>query len=249
LYEQGITSIKDIPDDIPLSKQQQIQRECVMTGNVHVEKEEIRQFLNRLKYPLYYLDFETVGPGIPIYDGTRPYQDLPFQFSLHLVENDGSEPVHHSFLADGKEDPRPQILRELEGLLGSKGSIIAYNAGFEEGVLEGLVEAFPEHTNWLDDILARMVDLLFPFSKFHYYSASQKDTASLKKVLPAVTGRGYEEMNIGAGMDASIAYTSIIYGNVVEGEIARIRADLVKYCRLDTEGMIWIVDELRKPSD
>ena len=249
LWEQGILSIKDIPDDIPLSRQQQIQKECVMTGNVHVEKEEIRQFLNKLEYPLYYLDFETVGPAIPVYDGTRPYQDMPFQFSLHVVETDGSEPVHHSFLAEGIEDPRPQILRELQRLLGSEGSIIAYNSGFEEGVLNELVEAFPEYMSWLGGILTRVVDLLFPFTNFHYYSASQKDTASLKKVLPAVTGRGYEEMGIGAGMDASIAYGRIMYGNATEDEIAKVRADLLKYCKLDTEGMIWVVDKLKELSD
>jgi hypothetical protein len=248
LYEQGILSIKDIPGHIPLSRQQQIQKECVMTGSIHVEKEEIRQFLNKLKYPLYYLDFETIGPAIPIYDGTRPYQDIPFQFSLHVVENDASEPVHHSFLADAKEDPRPQILRELQRLLGSEGSIIAYNASFEEGVLKGLVEAFSEYMNWLEGILTRIVDLLSPFTNFHYYNASQKDTASLKKVLPAVTGKGYEEMGIGAGMDASIAYERIMYGNATEKEIARVRADLLKYCKLDTEGMIWIMDELRRLS-
>jgi hypothetical protein len=245
LYEQGFISIEDIPDYIPLSRQQQIQKECVMTGNVHVEKEEIRRFLSNLKYPLYYLDFETFGPAIPMYDGTRPYQDIPFQFSLHVVENGTSEPVHHSFLAEGREDPRPQILHELQRLLGSEGSIIAYNAGFEEGVLKELVEAFPEYNHWLEGILTRMVDLLFPFTNFHYYNASQKDTASLKKVLPAVTGKGYEEMGIGAGMDASIAYARITYGNATEDEIARVRADLLKYCKLDTEGMIWIADKLR----
>lgn len=249
LYEQGISSIKDIPDHIPLSREQEIQKECVMTGNVHVEKEEIRQFLNKLKYPLYYLDFETFGPAIPIFDGTRPYQDIPFQFSLHVVENDASEPVHHSFLAERREDPRPQILHELRRLLGSEGSIIAYNAGFEEGVLRELVEAFPEYTDWLECILTRMVDLLFPFTKFHYYNASQKDTASLKKVLPAITGKGYKEMGIGAGMDASIAYGRVTYGNATEGEIAKVRADLVEYCKLDTEGMIWVVDELSKLTD
>jgi hypothetical protein len=249
LYEQGILSIKDIPDDIPLSRQQKIQKECVVTGNVHVEKEEIRQFLNKLEYPLYYLDFETLGPAIPVYDGTRPYQDMPFQFSLHVVEIDGSEPIHHSFLADGGEDPRPEILRELQSLLGSEGSIIAYNAGFEEGVLRELVEALPEYTDWLEGILTRMVDLLFPFTNFHYYHASQKDTASLKKVLPAVTGRGYEEMAIGAGMDASIAYGRIMYGNATEEEIAKVRADLLKYCKMDTEGMIWVVDKLGELSD
>ena len=249
LYEQGIMSIKDIPDDIPLSREQKIQKECVMTGNVHVEKEEIQQFLNKLKYPLYYLDFETIGPAIPIYDGTRPYQDIPFQFSLHVVENDASEPVHHSFLAEGRGDPRPQILCKLQELLGSEGSIIAYNSGFEEGILRELAEAFPEYTGWLEDIFTRIVDLLAPFSSFHYYNASQKDTASLKKVLPAVTGKGYEEMGIGAGMDASIAYERITYGNATEEEITRVRADLVKYCKLDTEGMIWVVDKLRKLSE
>jgi len=249
LYEQGILSIKDIPDDIPLSRQQQIQKECVMTGNVHVEKEEIRQFLNKLKYPHYYLDFETFGPAIPIYGGTRPYQDIPFQFSLHIVENDTSEPVHHSFLAEGRDDPRPQILSELQRLLGSEGSIISYNASFEEGVLKELVDAFPAYTNWLGGILLRMIDLLFPFTNFHYYNASQKDTASLKKVLPAITEKGYQEMAISTGMDASITYAKITYGNATEEEVTGVRADLIKYCKLDTEGMIWVVDELRKLLD
>lgn len=248
LFEQGILCIKDIPDHIPLSGQQQIQKECVLTGNVHVEKEEIRQFLDGLRYPLYYLDFETVALAIPVYDGTRPYQDIPFQFSLHVVETDGSEAMHHSFLAEGREDPRPQILSELQRLLGSEGSIIAYNAGFEVGVLKGLVEAFPEYMGWLEGILTRVVDLLFPFTNFHYYNASQKDTASLKRVLPAVTGKGYGEMGIGEGMDASVAYARITYGSATEEEIARVRADLVDYCKLDTEGMIWVVEELRKLS-
>jgi len=165
------------------------------------------------------------------------------------VESDVSEPVHHSFLAEGIEDHRPQILHELQRLLGSEGSIIAYNAGFEEGVLRELVEAFPEYTDWLEAILTRIVDLLFSFTNFHYYHASQEDTASLKKVLLAVTGKGYEEMGIGTGMDASITYERIMYGSATKEEIARLRADLVKYCKLDTEGMIWIVDELRKLSD
>jgi len=248
LYEQGILSIKDIPDHILLSRQQQIQKECVITSNTHIEKEEIRQFLDKLIYPLYYLDFETIGPAIPIYDGTRPYQTIPFQFSLHIVENGDSEPVHYSFLADGKDDPRPTLLTELKGLLGSEGSIIAYNSGFEEGILRELAEAFPEYTDWFESIRARIVDLLAPFSRFHYYHASQKDTASLKKVLPAVTGKSYEEMGIGAGMDASIAYERITYGNATQEEIPRVRADLEKYCALDTEGMIWIVEKLKEMS-
>ncbi len=248
LYRLGILSIKDIPDDIPLTRQQQIQKECVVTGKVHIEKEEIRRFLNRLRYPLYYLDFETFAPAIPLYDGTRPYQNIPFEYSLHIVESEGAAPVHHSFLGDGKEDPRPRILRELHRLLGPDGSIIAYKADFEAGILKDMVEAFPEYTAWLDGILTRLVDLLAPFANFHYYNPLQKDTASLKQVLPAVTGRGYSESGIAGGMEASVAYARMVYGGASEEEIARIRADLLKYCKLDTEGMMWIVDELRRLS-
>jgi hypothetical protein len=165
------------------------------------------------------------------------------------VENQGAEPVHHSFLAEGTDDPRPQILRELQRLLGSEGSIIAYNAGFEEGVLRELVGAFPEYTDWLEGILGRMVDLLYPFTNFHYYNASQKDTASLKKVLPAVTGKGYEEMGISAGMDASAAFSRIMWSDTTEEEITGVRADLIEYCKMDTEGMIWVVDRLKELSD
>jgi len=178
----------------------------------------------------------------------RPYQTIPFQFSLHIVENDESEAIHLEFLAEGTEDPRVQLLDELKKSLGSEGSIVAYNSGFEEGVLKELVEAFPEYTEWFEGILERIVDLLKPFTNFHYYHASQKATASLKKVLPAITGRGYENMGIGAGMDASIAYENVTYGNATEEERSRVRADLTKYCALDTEGMIWIVDRLREIS-
>lgn len=248
LYKQGIVCITDIPDHVPLSRQQQIQKECVTTGAAHVEKEEIRVFLDSLRYPLHYLDFETMAPAIPVYDGMRPYQDLPFQFSLHIVEHAEAEPVHHSFLAEGREDPRPQILRKLQALLGSDGSIIAYSAGFEEAVLRDLTQAFPEYAQWMEGILSRLIDLLFPFSSFHYYDASQGDTASLKKVLAALTGKGYDDLGIGDGMDASVAYAKIAYGDATEGENARVRADLLEYCKRDTEAMVWLVKELRRLS-
>jgi hypothetical protein len=248
LYEKGILSINDIPDTIALSKQQEIQKECVQTGNTHIQKGEIREFLDKLVYPLHYLDFETIGPAIPLYDGMRPYQNIPFQFSLHIEKNEGLELTHYAFLAEGTEDPRPQLLGELKELLGSKGSIIAYNSGFEEGVLRELAEAFPEYSDWFIGIRERIVDLLKPFSSFHYYHASQKDTASLKKVLPAVTGRSYEDMEIGEGMDASIAYEQVTYGDASEEERQKVREDLLKYCKLDTEGMIFIVEKLKEIS-
>ncbi|MDD5701458.1 MAG: DUF2779 domain-containing protein, partial [Dehalococcoidales bacterium] len=167
------------------------------------------------------------------------------QFSLHVVEQSNSSPKHYSFLAEGKEDPRPKLLAELKKTLGSAGSIIAYNSRFEEGVLKESVNSFPEYASWLGGILARIVDLYAPFSRFHYYSSIQKGSASLKKVLPAITGKGYEGMNISDGTNASILFEHITYGEVTEEERARVRADLLEYCKLDTEGMIWILDRLR----
>ena len=248
LYEKGILSIVDIPEHIELSAQQQIQRQCAINNEPHINRDEIRLFLERLIYPLYYLDFETINPAVPIFDGIRPYQRIPFQFSLHIMTESGFEPVHYSFLAEGKEDPRTILLQDLKRLLGTEGSIIAYNSGFEEGVLKALAEAFPEYAEWVDGIISRIVDLLHPFSSFHYYHPTQKGSASLKKVLPAVIGQSYEEMNIGAGTDASIAFERVTYGEASEEERCKVREDLEKYCRLDTEGMIWIVERLRELS-
>ncbi len=245
LYSSGVLNIADIPDSFKLNGKQQIQRSCVTTGEPYIDTEAVNQFLSSLKYPLCYLDFETIGPAVPIFDGTRPYQHTPFQFSLHVVRDEGLEPEHYSFLASGTGDPRSAFLDELSKLLGNTGSIVVYHRGFEEGILRHLGKAFPEYDGWVSRVCDRLVDLLEPFRSFCYYHPLQKGSASLKSVLPAVTGRGYEGLEINEGQSASIAYQAITYGDVPEEQRNKVRADLDKYCRRDTEGMIWIVDRLR----
>jgi hypothetical protein len=137
-------------------------------------------------------------------------------------------------------------LSELKQALGNTGSIIVYNQGFEEGILKDLGKAFPEYDGWVNQVCNRLVDLLEPFRKFHYYHPSQKGSASLKSVLPAVTGRGYEGLEIAEGQSASIAFQAVTYSDVPEETRNKVRADLERYCSLDTEGMIWIVDRLRQ---
>jgi hypothetical protein len=244
LYEKGIQTIKDIPAGFKLSMPQQIQKECVLSGEPHVDKEAIKYFLSSLQYPLYYLDFETINPAIPIYDGTRPFQRIPFQFSLHITEKPNSMPAHYSFLADGAGDPRFQLLSELKSEFSGSGTVVTYNQSFEKGVLQELAAAFPEYKNWVDDVCGRLVDLYAPFRDFNYYHPSQNGSASIKHVLPAVTGKSYEGMSIANGGDASLAFLSIIYGSMTDGERAKLRFDLEKYCGLDSEGMIWVVDKL-----
>ena len=127
LIDKGVLGIKDMPDSVKLNANQIIQRECVISGKEHINKLAIKDFLNQLKPPLYFLDLETFGSAIPPYDGSRPFMQIPFQFSLHKVEELGSKPKHHAHIADGKKDPRPEILSRLKDLLEKKGTIIAYN--------------------------------------------------------------------------------------------------------------------------
>jgi hypothetical protein len=245
LFNSGVLNIKDIPPDFKLNRAQEIQRWCDVFGTPHIEKEPIRKFLDTLKPPLHYLDFETISPAVPLFDGTRPYQRVPFQFSLHISQ--GRDKLRHDgFLAEGREEPRPAFLRRLKETLGPTGSIVTYNQAFEEGVLKELAEAFPEYGEWIAGVRERLVDLLKPFQSFHYYDPKQKGSASIKSVLPALTGRGYEEMGIAGGEEASLSFLNVTYGEASEDERRQVRADLEKYCGLDTEGMVWIMERLRK---
>ncbi len=246
LYDRGIVSIIDIPGDYKLSEKQVIQKESLVTGETHLDKEAIKGFLVPFEYPLYYMDFETINPAVPLFDGTRPYQHTPFQFSVHVVRDAHSNPEHYSFLAGGTQDPRPRLLEELQKILGNSGSVITYNKGFEEGILKALGKAFSEYEDWVNRVLSRMVDLFTPFRNFDYYHPNQKGSASLKAVLPAVTGKGYEGFDIADGQLASMLFERVTYGEVSDEERNKVRTDLEKYCALDTEGMIWIVDRLRE---
>ena len=246
MYDSGIVTVGEIPDGYKLSDKQRVQQACVASGEPHVDREAIHGFLSSLEYPLYYLDFETIGPAVPLFDGIRPYQNIPFQFSLHVVKDEFSQPEHFSFLADNTDDPRPALLFELQNALGNSGSIIAYSKGFEEGILRDLAKAFPNYSNWIEQVCSRLVDLLAPFRNFDYYHPAQKGSASLKAVLPAITDKGYEDLDINDGQLASISFLSATFGNMPEDERVKVMIDLKQYCGRDTEGMIWIVDRLRE---
>ncbi len=243
LMEAGHLAITDLPADMPLKRQQRIQRDCLTTGMPHIEPAAIRSFLARLKYPLYYLDFETLQTAVPLFNGISPYQSVPFQFSVHVVNSPGAPPEHREFLAEDHEDPRARLLEALYASLGEQGSIIAYHAPFEKRVLQELALAFPEYQGWTEGILERMVDLLIPFRGFNYYHPLQRGSASLKAVLPALTGLKYEGLGIADGQLAGIAFLSTRCDMSPE-EISRIRSDLLAYCGLDTGGMVSIIERL-----
>jgi hypothetical protein len=245
LMAQGILDISNIPENTKLNDKQQIQKECVICGQPHIDSGKIKNFLKGLKYPLYFMDFETFATAIPIYDGTSPYQNIPFQFSLHVITKPGAMVEHYEFLAEGKDDPRPAFLSQLKQDIGPKGSILVYYAVFEKSRLKELAVAFPEYQEWVDSINERIVDLNLPFKDFSYYHPQQLGSSSLKRVLPALTNLSYEDLEIGEGTMASLKYMEAAFSNISDADRQKIRVDLLTYCGQDTGGMIDILKKLQ----
>ena len=254
-YQEGITMISQINQISMLNSIQLRQYQSVKNNCPVIDKDEISLFLEKLKYPLYLLDFETFATAIPLFDGLKPYQNIPFQFSCHIIQSPDDEPENLYFLAeDDGNDPRTGFLQNLKKALGYSdgktplGSILVYYEYFEKGILKALAEQFSQHGQWIEDAIARVVDLYEPFGKFYYYSPMQKGSASLKNVLPALTGISYDDMEIKNGQEASVRYLNITFfkGETPPDEdfIKKIRKDLLDYCGLDTEGMIYILREL-----
>jgi hypothetical protein len=249
LLSQGINAITDIPDKARLTRVQSIQKRAVETMEPQIDRAQIGAFLGRLKYPLHYLDFETMGSAVPLFDGSRPFEQIPFQFSLHIVRRPGAEPEYHSFLAEGREDPRPRFMAALLSVIEPTGSIIAYNAPFEWGVLTGCANLLPQHAVWVKSLQPRIIDLLEPFKKFHCYHPAQHGSASIKAVLPAFTGKDYSQLAIGEGGTASLEFVRVTFYEVSAEERARVRRQLEEYCQLDTLAMVWLVEKLHELAD
>lgn len=247
LIESGIHHIKDIPGDHPLSDSQRTQWDCHENGHVKVDQDAIKAFIDELKFPIYFLDFETVGPAVPFYDQSRPYQQVPFQFSLHIVPAWGKEASHHAYLAETRDDPRPKLLSKLESLIKGKGSILSYNMSFELARLRESVEVYPNFEPWFRGIEKRFMDLIVPFRKFDYYDPKQMGRTSIKNVFPALTGGSYEGLEIGDGGTASREYGRVMFSDGISPQDKdRVLRGLEEYCQLDTQAMIDILEVLKK---
>lgn len=244
LYRQGVESTDSLPADFRLSRSQKIQVDAERTGSPHVRLRAVRRFLSTLRYPLYYLDFETFQTAVPVMDGTRPYQQVPFQFSLHVAASADSPLVHHGWIWGGEGDPRKILLDELQRFIGPHGSVVAYGAAFERARLKECALAYPAQGGWVDSTLARVVDLLVPFRSFSVYFPAQAGSASMKSVLPALTGRSYKDLAISEGGQASNEFKRITFGEVSPEERLGVRGQLEEYCGLDTQGMVDIVRKL-----
>jgi hypothetical protein len=207
--------------------------------------EDLAKELSRLKYPLYFMDFETLFPAIPRFAGMWPYSHVPFQWSVHRQMSADSELEHFEFLAEGEADPRRAFLDSLGDALAKRGLIVAYNAGFESQRLGDLAQWMPEYAGRIAKIRARLWDL-WPFVKKHLYHPEFQGSFSLKAVLSAlVPGSGYQGMEVSHGGEAGLAWDQMVRGNIELDERQRLKCALLAYCRQDTLAMAKILEVLR----
>jgi predicted RecB family nuclease len=243
LVALGVQSIHDIPEDYPLTGR--LRRACasVQMGQPWYSP-EIGEELRKLKYPLYFADFETVNPALPRFSGMRPYDQISFQWSVHVQREPGAAPEHSEFLATDKSDPRKAFISALCDALGDGGSIVVYSQQFESQRLSDLASWLPEFSKRINNIQRRLWDLL-PIVRDHVYHPAFGGSYSLKSVLPAlVPEMTYEGMEVSDGKAAGLAWEWLIASDCSEAERHRKQKALLDYCGQDTLGMVRIVDAL-----
>lgn len=244
LYNRGIVSLDDVePDELPRAQRQQV--EAIRQKKIFLQKDAVREFLNSLWYPLYFLDFETFADAIPRFDGIRPYQNVPYQYSLHYLEDESAPPGHYEYLAQPGADPREKITEMLMSQIPDNACVLAYVASFEKGVLQDLALWCPEYEDKITRIISHMIDLAYPFQKRLLYHWQFNGSYSIKSVLPALVPElGYDSMEVRDGEMAGLAY-SRIQKSVDPEEIEEIRKALLDYCKLDTFAMVKLLEVLR----
>ena len=244
LEQKGIASIRDIPADFELSEFQRRACTAMQTGQAWFS-EELRIEFESLRYPLYFMDFETLNPAIPRFRGMRPYDHLPFQWSVHVQAQPEAAPERFEFLAMDSEDPRTAFISSLCEALGEQGSIVVYNEQFESQRLRELADWLPEYTQRIKDIQRRLWDLL-PVVRNHVYHPAFGGSFSLKAVLPAlVPDMSYEGMQVPNGQAAGLAWESMIRGNASKSEREAKRKALLDYCAQDTLALVRLLEALQ----
>jgi len=214
-------------------------------GKLSIDKKAIKEFISELQYPLYFFDFETVGHPVPVYDESRPYQAVPFQYSLHFQKTKDAELEHVYFLGDGVNDPREALINQMLEHVKDKGSILVWYKPFESGKLKNLMRDFPKYEMQINKMIDRLVDLRDPFRYEHYYHPEFEGSTSIKSVLPVLIPElSYGDLEVQDGMTASTTYANL--SAQPKNEQEKIRQALLDYCHLDTLAMVRILDKIKQ---
>ena len=265
-YHAGRISFEDLRQ-ADLNDKLQMQVECTLNQTEHIDKEGIREFLSQLSYPLYFLDFETIRQVIPLYDGTKCYQQITFQYSLHIYEQKSAQVgrerlkltrttsniTHKEFLApsDGS-DPRRALAEQLCKDIPMNVCTTAYNKMFECGRIRELAAMYPDLATHLLNIADHIVDLIDPFRAGYYYVPAMHGSFSIKSVLPALfpdePSLNYHNLDERCqnGSNAMSLFPRIQFMEAKEA--AASREALLRYCELDTWAMVKVWQKLKEVS-
>ncbi|MEI7637510.1 MAG: DUF2779 domain-containing protein [Syntrophus sp. (in: bacteria)] len=244
LYAKGIIKQKDIPLDL-LNKKQHQQVVATMKKQNAIDKKKIREFLETLSYPLYFLDFETFMSAIPLYEGVKPYQQIPFQYSLHYQDKKGGKLYHTEFLSEPGTDPRKPLLEKLLAEIPDDACILTYNMSFEKRVLKELTSQYPKHKKIIEKWIDNIQDLMPLFRRRDVYFWKFKGSYSIKNVLPVLVPKlSYDGLEIADGGAAMDAYHKMCIAKDNPEELAQIKDNLLEYCKVDTLAMVRILDTL-----
>lgn len=221
-------------------------------GMVHFDADKVSEFLGKLHFPLYFLDFETIQPAVPVFQGTKVYQQVPTQYSLHWIDEPGGELHHAEYLAPSQGDPRRGVAESLVGAIPEGACVTAYNMSFEKGRIKELAERFPDLAAQLVAIHDSIADLMVPFKSGWVYLPAMGGSYSIKKVLPALFPDD-PELDYGRlegvhnGTDAICAFESL--ASLPHEEQERVREQLLRYCELDTLAMVRVWEWLTARRD
>ena len=242
LYKKDLISIQDVGKNHELKNRQKDFFDSYVNKKPIINKKSIAKELDSLEYPLYFIDFETFSPAVPQFDGLRPYEKYPFQYSCHIM-NENHNISHKEYLHRDTQDPRLPLTEALIKTLEKKGTIIAFNAAFEKGVIQNLAEQFPKYENQLLNINKRFWDQLIIFRKY-YMDYRFQGSNGLKSILPVIVpGRDYFHLDVSDGSQAQVVWSEMI--TLSEGKKKETLINqLLEYCKLDTLAMVEIHKKL-----
>ncbi|MBO5745903.1 MAG: DUF2779 domain-containing protein [Clostridia bacterium] len=250
-YYEGKASFRDVIFDSRMTNPKQLRQIMHNINDMddEIDKDGIKEFMGTLSYPLYFLDFETMQPVIPQFEGTRPYQQIPFQYSLHYIEYEGGPLLHKEFLAESGADPRRAIAERLCQDIPKNACVTAYNKGFECGRIKELAGYFDDLSEHLLNIEGNIKDLLTPFQRGYYYNKAMGGTFSIKSVLPALFPKDpsldYHNLDqVHNGTEAMGIFPKIKDMPLDEAE--KTRKNLLAYCKLDTYAMVKVWEKLKE---
>jgi hypothetical protein len=245
LAQKGIYTVPEITDLSLLSKSTQKFLVAKDEGVRIVEEAKLGAFLSQISYPVYYFDYEASQSLLPPWDGTRPYQQVPFQYSLHRVREPNGPVEHFEYLHRDVSNPMPSMLESLKDHFGNEGSILVWFEQYEKSRNNEMAKLYPESATFLNALNDRIIDLMKPFSKNMVKDQAFEGSSSIKKVLPAlIPNLTYDDLDIQEGVSAARKWKEVTLGDASKAEREKTYSDLIKYCKLDTLAMVEIHNKL-----